>query len=80
MIAFFAVIRRFIVSLKGRSVAQRKNILFYYLFAPGSLVAFRALQVARRSSMHRVKRLLVGRYDLITAIFALVSAHADLKL
>ena len=56
------------------------NLLLQYLFAPSAFVAFRTLQIPCRSPMHRIKCLLIGRYDLVTTIFALISPHADFKL
>ena len=62
------------------TLSQFENLFLYYFFAPSTLVAFRALQVSSRSSVHRIKCLLIGRYDLVATIFALVSTHADFKL
>ena len=50
------------------------------LLAPGALAALGTLEVAGRSHVHGVERLRVGRHDLVTAVFSLVSAHADFKL
>ena len=56
-------------------------ILFLYnLFAPSAFIAFWTLQVPSRSSMHRLKCLCIGRHNLVTAVFALISAYADFEL
>lgn len=56
------------------------HLFLYYLLAPRALVALGALQITGSSSVHRVKCLRVGGNDFVTAIFAFVSAYADLKL
>ena len=66
--------------MKLEVIFQNLALFFEHLFAAGVLVALRAQQIPRGSSVHRVQRLSVGGYDLIASIFALVSAHADLKL
>ena len=62
------------------TLLQFENLFLYYFFAPSAFVAFRTLQIPCRSPMHRIKCLLIGRYDLVAAIFALISPHADFKL
>ena len=62
------------------SLSQFEKLFLYYFLAPSAFVAFRTLQIPCRSPMHRIKCLLIGRYDLVAAIFALISPHADFKL
>ena len=55
-------------------------ILVNDLLAPRALLTFGTLQIAGEAHMHRVKRLRIGRNDLVAAFFALVSTHADFEL
>ena len=57
-----------------------ENLFLNYLPAPSAFIAFRTFQGSSRSSVHRKKRLLIGRYDLVAAILALVGTHADFEL
>ena len=56
------------------------NLLFQYFFAPSTFIAFRTFQVTSCSSVHCHHCFFIGGHNLVTAIFALVSAHTDLKL
>ena len=62
------------------TLSQFEILFLYYFLTPSAFVAFGTLQVPSRSHMHRIKCLRISRHDLVTAIFALVSTHTDLKL